>query len=225
MPTYAHITWKVTMLGTMFNGGEQWTTGFWLGNVSGGDIGQSPTEADCQLIANRWKTYFESAGSQTHGSWRTDGVKIALISENGTTTPGATAFYYYPSSIAGIQNANLQAPQVSLVATMTSARARGYASKGRMYLPGVAAAVQNDGRIALANTASIRTGLKTFFDGVNTDFADDYEVVLNSQEVAGIPGHAPLMVPVTAVKVGNVYDTQRRRRNQLVEIYETSALA
>jgi len=40
-----------------------------------------------------------------------------------------------------------------------------------------------------------------------------------------VPFKASLANQVTGVKVGTVYDTQRRRRNNLVEIYSSAALA
>jgi len=50
-------------------------------------------------------------------------------------------------------------------------------------------------------------------------------VIVNSAEVTGVPFKAAEMNRVSAVRVGTVYDTQRRRRNKLVETYVNATLA
>jgi hypothetical protein len=117
-------------------------------------------------------------------------------------------------------------PQVSLVATLTSAKARGYGSKGRMYLPGVNAPILSTGKITTGSVTPIVANLKTFFDTINASVDVPNNVILNataSTKAGSV--HDAAIWPVTGVKVGDVYDTQRRRRNQLVEAYSAAALA
>lgn len=224
MVTYEHITWRVQILGTMMTGGEEWSTGFFMGNP-GGDVGQAPTEADASAIGARWKTFFEDAGSGFSSNFKTVGVKISLVSPAGTSDPANTAYFYYAAAISGGSGGSWFPPQIALVATLTTARVRGYGSKGRMFLPGINFPIDATGHMAPTEQGNIRTKLVTFLNGVNTDNSHDYVVVLNSALSAGIPGHPALVEPITGVRVGNVYDTQRRRRNALVEAYVAGALA
>jgi hypothetical protein len=67
--------------------------------------------------------------------------------------------------------------------------------------------------------------MKIFLDGVNASTAVPGVVIVNSAEVTGVPFKAAEMNRVSAVRVGTVYDTQRRRRNKLVETYVNATLA
>lgn len=225
MVTYANSTWRVQILGQMFGGGEEWSTGFFMGNTSGGDVGQAPTTADCQAIATAWNTLFTTGANGFSNYFNTLGVKISLVSTAGTSDPSNTAYYYYPSSIYGGGSGAPYPPQIALVATLATAKVRGYGSKGRMYLPGIKFAVDGTGHISGSETTTLKTALVTFLNACNANITQDYEVVVNSALSAGIPGHPALMEPVTSVRVGNVFDTQRRRRNALQESYVTGALA
>lgn len=109
-------------------------------------------------------------------------------------------------------------PQTAIVASLRSA-SPGPKYRGRMYLP------------LLSGTVSTTTGLFPSADA--TSIAGAVKAYLAA--VAGLTswggaGWVPVVVSqtptgtradVTAVKVGNVFDTQRRRRNKLVESYST----
>jgi hypothetical protein len=225
MVTYQNRTWRVQILGTMMSGAEEWSTGFFLGNIGGGDVGTAPTSTDAQTIATLWSTQFTNGSRGFSGNFKTIGTKISLVDTAGHADPANTAYYYYTTPISGGSGGSWFPPQISLVATLTTARVRGYGSKGRMFLPGINFPIDANGKMGSTEATSIKDGMKTFLDGVNTAFSSDYEVVLNSALSAGIPGHPALMEPVTGVRIGNVYDTQRRRRNQLTEQYVAGALA
>jgi len=225
MVTYANITHKVTLFGVMYGGQEEWTTSFWLGNESGGDQGSAPTAAEALAIANAWETFFESSGAGISSRFTAQGVKVSHVSTDGSSDSGLTQFYNYGSSVVGQNTSNHFPPQISLAATLYTAIQRGAGSKGRMYLPGVAHSIDTTGHVETSNAVATATALKTFLDAVNAHADVPGEVVLNSAERTGVPFRAAAMVPIVGVKVGNVYDTQRRRRNQMVETYSTQALA
>lgn len=229
MAKFFNSTHKVTIFGSCFGLNEEWTTSFSLGNITGGDVGQSPTQAQADAIRDLWQAFFIHNGTGFNSAWKTIGVKVALTNTEGKTTPGAVSYSYYTTPISGATpTSSALPPQCSLVATLTTNRIRGYGSKGRMYLPGIGFAVSGDGRILTTQTDVTASQLKIFFDGVNALPAvngDTLEVVLNSAERLTEPAHAPIMTPITGLRVGNVYDTQRRRRNQLQEVYQVKALA
>lgn len=229
MAKYLNMTHKVTIFGTCFGLAEEWTTSFSLGNVTGGDLGNDPEQAQADAIKALWQTLFTNNTTGFQASWKTEGVKVALTDTDGKTIPGSVAYSYFASPIAGATpTAQALPPQCSLVVTLTTPKLRGYGSKGRMFLPGIGFPVSGDGRILVTQTDALATQFKTFLDGVNalpTVGGSQAEVVLNSAERLTAPTHAAIMTPVTGIKVGNVYDTQRRRRNQLQEIYQVKALA
>jgi len=92
---------------------------------------------------------------------------------------------------------------------------RGPARRGRVFLPMPALAVAANGRFATADLPGILTSYKTMID-----------------EMGAALG-APLIVasrngfssPVVQLRAGDVPDTQRRRRNDLLEAYSVLATA
>lgn len=229
---YAHKIARVTISGTMFSAAEQWSTGFFMGSPTTDVTGVNAPAA--QSIATAWTTFFNAAGSKISNSYNTTQVKVAMLNEDGTTNLDEIDYYTYPAPIIGGNTAAPLPPQITLAATLTSDNQRGLAAKGRMYLPGVNAALfAAEGKIGIADTGTISTNLKTFFDAVNLGAGVPGKVILASKgrksQDTGTDGQ-PIYIGgvsawVTGLRVGNVYDTQRRRRNGLVETYSTKVLA
>jgi hypothetical protein len=109
--------------------------------------------------------------------------------------------------------------QVSLAVSLMT-ETRGAGGRGRFYLPAPSGALlSNTGRMAVADRDAVAGSVKTLLDNLN--------------DQPGLEGNAPRVVvasskgmnsTVTAVRVGDVFDTIRRRRNGLGEVY-TAALA
>jgi hypothetical protein len=156
-------------------------------------------------------------------------LQVSSVGTDGKSNAADTVFATYTTAPVGKQT-NVYPPQIALVATMTSAKARGVGSKGRMYLPGIAKPIDTTSKLPGTQQAAILANLKTFFNAVNASTATDNVVVLASQgslNEDGTPrvgGSAPITKAVTGLKLGNVYDTQRRRRNALVETYQIASL-
>jgi hypothetical protein len=225
MTKYASIHHHVTLFGDMFGGNEIWTTGFSLGQTNGGDEDQAPTEAEAQAIAEAFRSMWVLSTNSFSSSYRFTGVKVAHVNTLGKSDTALTRFYNLPTQAAGPTTSNTPLAQAALVVTLQTLKQRGRGSKGRMYLPGLAEPVGTDGKLATTNVTRVANQMKIFFDAVNASAAVPGVVVLNSAEVAGTPYKAPEMNRVASVKVGNVVDTQRRRRNKLVEQYQLATLA
>lgn len=108
-------------------------------------------------------------------------------------------------------------PQCSVAVTLTTAGTRGLAAKGRIFLPPmVTGIVTSGGAMAAATAQSIQTNTATLLTDLNN---------WPGVDAAGDPGNVVVasavregsMQLVTGVSVGTVVDTQRRRRNALVE--------
>jgi hypothetical protein len=82
------------------------------------------------------------------------------------------------------------------------------AGRGRMYLPPLAGTVLDTGRVSAAAVGDIVGAVEAFWNSLNGD------------------GLAPVLfgrttftqTPITGADVGDVIDTQRRRRNKLIEV-------
>jgi hypothetical protein len=104
-------------------------------------------------------------------------------------------------------------PQCSnCVSTLSALATR--SGRGRFYLPPLTITTMATGHASGATVTALVAGAKAMFDAL----------------IAG--GLAPVLVnsttkvvtPITSFKVGNVIDTQRRRRDKLVETYTASPL-
>lgn len=105
------------------------------------------------------------------------------------------------------------------VTTLTN-RARGPASKGRLFLPQCAAPLQGPGRMTSTVSQNIATAAASFLtalgDEAGVDVTNMRPAVVSN---VGSPGPAE---PIIKVKVGDVPDVIRRRKNNMVEAYATA---
>jgi len=217
---YADRIIRVTLSGKMLNGNEEWQTGFYVGKAQGApdELQQSWVDG----VRAAWQTFF-TAGSGISNAYSFTECKAVLLEKSGRYVNPTGALVSYPSStVVGPETGAPMPPQVALVATLVAGSGKGLAGKGRMYIPGVKWAISNAGTIDLGAQTSIGTKLTDFINAVNAR-TDRPGVVINASR-----GHQKQLglgarnVPVNGVRIGNVYDTQRRRRNAISETYWTS---
>jgi len=110
---YAHKVNRVTIFGTSFNGAEEWSTGFFLGDSSADAA--PPTDQGAIDIRDAWETFFELTANQISYLWKTDGVKIATINTDGSTDINSVKTSYYTTAIQGGYGSNGNPPQIALV--------------------------------------------------------------------------------------------------------------
>lgn len=213
---------RVTISGTSFGGEEEWSTGFFLVNESSDVL--SPTEQGAADIGAAWQTFFLAASTKMNSNWKTTQVKIATLNTTGGTDLSSVVYYNYPTPITGTTVTPTFPPQISLVATLLAGVPRGLGSKGRMYLPGIAVSPDGNGRIPTTDAANICNNLASFLNLINGD-ADVGDRVGNASFGRTPPAVGPgINRYVESVRVGNVYDTQRRRRNALTEQYSSATV-
>jgi len=103
--------------------------------------------------------------------------------------------------------------QVSVVVSLRSATA-GSRARGRMYLPPTDnGSLTTAGRLASASATDLADNVEDYFDAMTT--AGHTSGVLSA--VGGVWTFYPLI----ELRIGNVFDTQRPRRNDLAEVYIT----
>ena len=114
-------------------------------------------------------------------------------------------------------------PQITCCVSLLTAAQRGRGSRGRFYPPtGLLDVSATTGRLNLGSVQTVLDGAQSLLDNLANQPGPDLQsprVVVASD--LGTPGP---MRNVTAVAVGNVIDTQRRRRNELVEEYQQAVV-
>lgn len=230
--SYAHQVNRVTISGTAFQGQEIWSTGFFLGAEAGNAPPVLVTSPEA--VYDHWVTFFTAPFSHISWSYLTTQVKIAKLDTNGDTIEDQV-FYHNPATPPdGGKDFNSWPAQISMVATLQSSLVRGLAAKGRMFLPGVNTGMTAGGKADPTQLDQVATNLNTFLSALNTD-TDVPGKLINASFGKRILLSAgpPPVYEYTAgvnkvvdwVKLGDIYDTQRRRRNALTETYVTKNVA
>jgi hypothetical protein len=226
-PPLAYRTTRVTISGTFAGGVEEWSTGFWFGAEN--EDAALPDQALADGIRNLWQTFFTNPQTYISSNYQSTLVKCASVGTDGKSDANDTIYATFPTGTQGVSATHMP-PQIALVATLTGANARGLASKGRMYLPGVGVELAAGGHINEGKRNYIADHFKTFLDGVNAlphnnviQLASHGQ--LNKDGTPKIGGYGPINKAVKGFKIGSVYDTQRRRRNGIAESYNIKTLA
>lgn len=204
---------KITLNGYLGTGVERWSVGLNYASVTDDPV-TSPS--DLSAWATAVLALFGAAGS-----WQTS-VKDGWGTSGGLDQVRA---YYHPTSAgpaaaAGVSSGATQAgtgtvtlpPQVSMVCSLHTAQA-GRSYRGRFYWPSVAGGVTTT--LRRGGTPSIGT-LATAFSGM-LNAIGAAAVGSVGQKIVVVSPSKDLITPVIQVSVGDVYDTQRRRRDALVE--------
>lgn len=229
----AHSSIRWTIAGTMFSGTEEWTTGFWTGNDASDLPGDEVDSAVVDAVAAAWETFFEHSDTVVSNAFNTTFVKAAYwhtdIVDGKTKTYGTPTYHQYNSPPVGATAGEPLPPQCSLVASFKSGYHSGTATNGRMYLPGIKNGISAaTGQMAAADTLRICNRFVEFINSVNTATVPGGAGKLILVGKAGqslVPPHTAKNAYVTQVRIGSVYDTQRRRRNGLKEVYSSAGVA
>lgn len=191
----------------------------WTGaSAALGEIGANPNwsgdvvGAFGQLMEGPYSTWasYSSLNSVKIAAIGTDGAYLTdpLLEELGTP-------------LSGLDNSVL--PQSTIVLSLRSGLTLGKGNYGRMYLPHT--------RLPLDVGSPKSTSVATAATAVRgATFVNDLTTALNTETTATI---FPVIMSqtgiiskgITQVAVGDVTDTQRRRRNRLTEVYSFEDLA
>lgn len=139
------------------------------------------------------------------GGVRYRGSKVSIISPAGLTLATLERFV---SPIPGENVSNTLPHEVAVVASLRTSIA-GRSARGRMYLPPPAANTLTDqGRLNGDSREDIATAMAAYLGAMPSGL-----VSVVASATTGF------FLDVTQVKVGDVYDAQRRRRNRLNEVW------
>lgn len=204
------------------DGDEIWQVGirgFSGGNVpiAQGDLGELATKVavgpDGSSGLARWfhdVSYYHP--SEVFLKW----VKVANINAAGEYS-GEPAIYQFGTPIAG-QGSQTVPSFLSVSLGFTTGKSFGRARSGRIYPP-------NYGTPSTYG-AAITTGAQTALVGSALEFLSAVSQPLNdgSEFMPHIVSKSGVSNPVTGVRVGNIWDVQRRRKDAVSETYATSPI-
>lgn len=226
MATYNEPFLKLTFGGTQASGQDIWTCGINLSIQNDELIPIAPTNAvvafenyieDVDVdIVDIFSNYISASDMDVPTSATLDYIKLAVIDTDGQYI--VDAHIWEPVDVTGgISRAYI--PQVSLVMTLQSDKRVDPGKYGRFYLPTVVPSQVSGYRPTKTQekatlTANLLAALNRRVGGGLADVRVQPAAVTSASNFSGS------YRPFTQVKVGNVFDTQRRRRNKIGETYE-----
>jgi hypothetical protein len=206
---------RVSITGTL-PGGEVWSVNpvFDPTGEIGGVVSQTALETAAGLIANRslpasLLTSLSSAVSRT-------GAKVEVRDD---ATDNLIGLAQVQSTTAQVGLTGIKCPPQSAVVLSIRTNTPGGSGRGRLYWPGLGVTLDNSGRFTTPATATFASDFKAYLIGIRADLASaftgiGFDLAVRSKTTHTTP-HA------TRIQIGNVVDTQRRRRDALPEAYSS----
>lgn len=140
-------------------------------------------------------------------------LTLASVAALDPATDGQLTRAEVVLALTGVVDGEMLPFQCATVISLLTASATRH-GRGRFYLPPLSATFLLNGKLNSTAMTTLDTAWTAFFDSLNTDGV--------SPVVRNRTGH--ISTPVTGARVGDVIDTQRRRRNKLVETYTAIAV-
>lgn len=194
---------KVVFLGAL-PGGESWSTSFWL------SVDHALAQTDLTNTLQEVDTAFAAGGGAYAGLKLVNPAQVTIATLLGYQYQGGTkaavqaqyASTYVPGSVTADKP-----NQTALVCSLRTGMP-GRSHRGRMYLPFLSGSMGNNGLTSSANVLTIAQGLATSFGTINGSGFGKVCVCSQSRSA---------MFPINQVIADHVLDTQRRRRDKLVD--------
>lgn len=192
-------------IGDAYGTTEEWTFTLRVDRVA------LPTVAEMDALVGHYSTYMSSALSDVSTFHRLLGLKVAPIGQDGRYPAGQDAAErILTTPVLGTSAGADMIPQQSQAVSLLTGLSRGRGSRGRFYPPPQGTTLGSDGRCTVPSTQERVDAAKALVQGIQTALAAP--VVVGSEL-------ANTLRAVTAIQVGRVVDTQRRRRSGLDEGY------
>lgn len=207
---------------------EQWSCGLRIdifAGTLGTDAGANETWSanNIEDVADDVSAWFTRAESYTSNKARLDYVKLNSIGTNGKyTSADATNVVEFPLGTSPVGTYTPGYPQNTAVVSLLTDLSRGPAHRGRCYPPTGQIGMTTAGHMAQGQCEYMAGSFAQLIGDLNNQpglDADDPRVVVVSK--LGSPGPRK---EVTSVSVGDVIDTQRRRRESMPELYWAAAI-
>lgn len=204
---------RISLIGKVSSGGDSWSCGFSTPPELAPDMATMEhlaARAGALFGSSFWTPVFKPiAGASTD----VRGARAAAIAADGHTIVSGEFLYATPSG----GNLDYSLPPEVAVCVSLRTTTPGPRGRGRMYLPPLSPdQLDNRGGLNLTVRDGLAAGMAAFLSAWNAD---------PDTKTASVASNVGIEVSaVTAVKVGNVFDSQRRRRDRLVEFYKQAAV-
>ena len=193
---------------------ESWSFNLRFGsedNQSGG--GGTVTQAMADAAALACRAMITSTDARFSTATHFDEVRVYPIGANGKMTAEPNIAAPTEPTKGPVSGPHLPF-QSSLVVSLT-ANGIGKGKRGRFYLPMQCLEVTTSGTVQPAQMATVVPAVVTFLNALNDGAATTPNQALG---ISGSTGAQGTFRTVRHITVGNVIDTQRRRRRSLVEV-------
>jgi hypothetical protein len=195
--------------GPMGSSGEIWGNTLRCGGYA--DYDETSLQAACDgWLGSLISSYISASASNFTTEVQLEYVKANRVGPDGKYVDPTTAVHFYDTMPHGSAGSITWPYQVSMVASLRTAVKRGAGTHGRLYLPSQAWTMSSNGEVSDTVTDSVASGVNGLLQSM-IDNANPLPVYVYSRS-------GPFN-QVTDVLCGSVPDTQRRRRNALVETY------
>lgn len=222
---YAYKNLKITFGGELYAGSEIWSCGLTVG-YEDQDFSFVYNDAIVDItpaIEQKLKDWFQSSDAGIHMAANMSWVKFAILDRDGKYAMDGDEYEYlkirdFPAVAGKYGNQVGQgyiAPQLSVALTMETDVVRGAGRFGRIYPP-LTGSVSYQGREE--NNVQKAKAFAELIETINANFWDLRDFSPAGVIVASAVGNGKNS-RVKRVKVGQVIDTQRKRRNAMPEYY------
>lgn len=228
---YSQPFLKLTFGGFQAQGQDIWTCGINLAITHGEAVQLIPENAVNAFnayandinddIVDIFSNYIQTPNMAVPVGATLEWIKLAVIGTDGQYL--ADSQIWEVSGVTGAVTSSY-VPQVSLVMTLASNKRVDPGKYSRFYLPTTSPSGSNGYRPNQLDAKAERTAL--LIEALQRRVRGaliDYEIF--PAAVTSSPKHTGEYLPITRVRVGNVYDTQRRRRNKIGESYTEAEVA
>lgn len=224
-------------------GPERWSIGLRLSipGASQPEARAKVCDAMTEVVEGHARTFMTALRPYMIPAVTWDFLSCNHIGNDGRYTLDES-FERYVTPVAGTGSTSTWCgPDVAIVATLTTARQRGYASKGRVYLPlqaalSLTASGSDFGDIQGLVRSTVGTATAGFLSELNdlqTDLATNDPTIAGAEPIVGVfsPGTGKKQdmtqeghwERVTGVRIGAQPDTQRRRVNKQPDLWDTNS--
>lgn len=208
---------KLTFGGVLANTEEIWTCGFHIAKQdSDVNISNLPSEEGTKAteIVNALKEFHSSSDNRVPTNMRLNWVKFALIGKNGKYIGAPTEIILDPFQSGASSYGFI--PSTAVVYTLVANKFKDPGKYNRFYLPTIPPKNIESFKETSTQGLDRANSLKTLIQAVNAAFAADAGAVA----VRVISQRTTAYSAVDSIRVGDVIDVQRRRRNRLYETYQ-----
>ena len=211
---------KFTFGGALAGNNEIWTCGFHIGHTNSNvTVGQfNALEDSLSSLGALVRTYIIDSDMRIPQGASVQWIKLALIGTDGKYVTEPLEYILPTSGSGAITNGYV--PQASTVVTLVSGKFKDPGKYNRFYLPAAPPSGVNAYRLTQGQAEAMAARSSEFL-------GDVHEIVYheaNGVTIKAVSQNVTEYHDVIWARVGDVLDTQRRRRNKVAENYYDTQL-